>query len=145
VSALDRRRFVVLAAGALASTATGACATVAAVPVRPEGGQLRLPLRNHPGLDGPGGFLKVLPEGSELPVYVLSDGRGGWAALSPVCTHLGCVVDVQGPALVCPCHGSTYDRTGRVLRGPAERPLASYAVREDQGTLVIDLSARSAP
>jgi Rieske Fe-S protein len=145
VSALDRRRFVVLAAGALASTAASACASVAAVPLRPEGGQVRIALLNYPGLARPGGFLKVLPAGSGLPVYVLADGRGGWAALSPVCTHLGCVVDLQGAALVCPCHGSTYDRAGRVLQGPAERPLASYAVREDEGTLVIDLNARTTP
>jgi Rieske Fe-S protein len=65
-------------------------------------------------------------------------------ALSPVCTHQGCVVDVQGAALVCPCHGSTYDRRGQVVRGPAERPLTSYPVKEDPpGTLVIDLTAAS--
>ena len=140
MSALDRRRFVAITAGALSGVAAAACATVAAVPMPVEAGLLRVPLRNHPGLQGPGGFLKVLPQGSQMPVYVLADGAGGWAALSPVCTHLGCVVEVEGAALVCPCHGSTYDRSGRVLRGPAERGLARYPVREEaDGTLLIDL------
>jgi Rieske Fe-S protein len=141
MSPLDRRRFVALSAGAVSALATGACATVAAVPVAAEGGQLRIALRNHPGLAGPGGFLKVLPHGSELPIYVLADRAGGWSALSPVCTHLGCIVEVEGAVLVCPCHGSTYDRAGQVLRGPAERALARHPVREDPpGTLVIDLN-----
>ena len=137
--ALDRRRFVALTAGALSAAAT-ACATVAAVPMPVEAGRLRVALGNHPGLQGPGGFLKVLPQGSQMPVYVLADGAGGWAALSPVCTHLGCMVEVEGAALVCPCHGSTYDRTGQVLRGPAERALTRYPVREEpEGTRLIEL------
>lgn len=137
----DRRRFVVLAAGALWTVASAGCASVAAVRVPAQSGRLRLDLRDHPGLHGPGGYLKVLPEGRDLPVYVLSDGSGGWAALSPVCTHLGCVVDVQGPRLVCPCHGSMYDRTGRVVRGPAERSLTGFEVREEPpGTLLVDLN-----
>jgi Rieske Fe-S protein len=145
VSALDRRGFVTLAAGALATVAAGACATVAAVPVPVDAGRIRIALRNHPGLSGPGGFLKLQPAGRDLPVYVLADAEGGWAALSPVCTHQGCIVDVQGAALVCPCHGSTYDRRGEVLRGPAERALARYPVREEPaGTLVIELEG-SAP
>jgi Rieske Fe-S protein len=77
---------------------------------------------------------------------VLAGPQGGWVALSPVCTHQGCIVDVQGAALVCPCHGSTYDRQGRVVRGPAERALTSYPVREGPpGTLVIELDAAPAP
>jgi Rieske Fe-S protein len=140
-AAVDRRQFVALTAGALSAAAVAACATVAAVPMPVEGGQVRVPIRNHPGLDGPGGFLKVLPQGSQMPIYVLADGSGGWAALSPVCTHLGCVVEVEGAALVCPCHGSTYDRAGQVLEGPAERALTRYRVREEpEGTLLIELS-----
>ena len=42
MSALDRRRFVVLAAGALGGVAAGGCASVAAVTLRPEAGQLRV-------------------------------------------------------------------------------------------------------
>jgi len=43
---------------------------------------------------------------------------------------------------VCPCHGSTYDREGKVLRGPAEEALARYrtALTSD-GVIVVDLRA----
>ncbi|OSX75495.1 hypothetical protein BU14_0234s0022 [Porphyra umbilicalis] len=47
-------------------------------------------------------------------------------ALNAVCTHLGCVVPWV-PAenkFKCPCHGSQYDRNGKVIRGPAPLSLA---------------------
>ncbi len=51
-------------------------------------------------------------------------------ALSLVCTHLGCTATVTPRELVCPCHGSIFDRRGKVIKGPADRPLARYAVEE---------------
>jgi Rieske Fe-S protein len=102
---------------------------------------LRLLPRDHPGLDGAGGFLKVRPEGWETPVYVLRDDAGGYAALSPICTHLGCTVEVEGRTLVCPCHGSTYARSGEVVRGPAERALRRFPLSvADDGALLIDVT-----
>ncbi|BCO11641.1 Ubiquinol-cytochrome C reductase iron-sulfur subunit [Citrifermentans bremense] len=52
-------------------------------------------------------------------------------ALDLVCTHLGCTVNVTPTGLVCPCHGSRFDREGKVLEGPADRPLKRYAVEAD--------------
>jgi cytochrome b6-f complex iron-sulfur subunit len=52
-------------------------------------------------------------------------------ALSLVCTHLGCTVNVTPGNLVCPCHGSVFDRHGLVLQGPADRPLRRLPVVED--------------
>ncbi len=47
-----------------------------------------------------------------------------WLVVVGVCTHLGCVPnrDPEGGWL-CPCHGSKYDASGRVVRGPAPRNL----------------------
>jgi cytochrome b6-f complex iron-sulfur subunit len=59
-------------------------------------------------------------------------------ALDLVCTHLGCTVSVTPRELVCPCHGSVFDRRGNVLRGPADRPLARHAV-EIRGEQVVVL------
>ena len=141
---LDRRAFLGVAAGLTAAAALPGCASVAALPVVPRDGAVRLPLAEHPQLRAPGGHLRLrLPErGAEIYVLGLPDGE--FAALSPICTHLGCTVDIQGVRLVCPCHGSTYDRTGLVLQGPAERPLARYATRlTSDGVLTIDLRSRT--
>lgn len=137
---MDRRRFVDLALGMLAATALPGCASVVMTRVTPREGVVRLTLRDFPQLARPGGYLRILPEGFESAVYVLSLDGGGYAALSPICTHLGCTVEIAGAHLVCPCHGSTYDRAGRVLRGPASLPLRDFpAVATADGQLVVQL------
>lgn len=53
-----------------------------------------------------------------------------WLVVIGVCTHLGCIPLGQGGQNVgdfggwfCPCHGSHYDRSGRIRKGPAPRNL----------------------
>lgn len=58
-------------------------------------------------------------------------------ALSLVCTHLGCTVTVAAGELACPCHGSTFDRQGSVLKGPADRPLVRLQVAELDGRIEV--------
>ena len=134
---MDRREFVELSAVALAGAALPGCASFVATPVTPVNGEVRLQIRNYPQLEQPGGYLRIKPAGEETPLFVLAQDDGSFAVLSPICTHLGCTVNVDGAQLLCPCHGSTYDRTGRVLRGPAERPLRRYATAVEDGVLVI--------
>ncbi len=57
--------------------------------------------------------------------------RPEWLVVLGICTHLGCVPLGQRPAdqrgefggWFCPCHGSHYDTSGRIRRGPAPRNL----------------------
>jgi cytochrome b6-f complex iron-sulfur subunit len=53
-------------------------------------------------------------------------------ALNAVCTHLGCVVpwNKAENKFMCPCHGSQYNKDGKVVRGPAPLSLA-LAHREE--------------
>jgi cytochrome b6-f complex iron-sulfur subunit len=55
--------------------------------------------------------------------------KGELYALDLVCTHLGCTLAVTPAELTCPCHGSRFDRRGKVLEGPADQPLKRYGVR----------------
>jgi|SRR5688572_30057363 len=52
-------------------------------------------------------------------------------ALAPQCTHLGCAYHwvEQKQEFLCPCHTSTFSLDGRVLTGPAPRPLDRYEVK----------------
>ena len=61
-------------------------------------------------------------------------------ALSLVCTHLGCTVNVGDQQLSCPCHGSLFDRRGNVLKGPADRPLRRLKTAQ-RGDLIEVLTA----
>ncbi len=62
---------------------------------------------------------------------------GGVSALSLVCTHLGCTVMVTDNDFSCPCHGSRFDRQGRVLQGPARTPLRRMEADEHNGVITV--------
>jgi ubiquinol-cytochrome c reductase iron-sulfur subunit len=113
-------------------------------------------------------FLTAFPEGADkrelaAPVVVirlpvgeieLDEDRRTWApegimAFSKICTHAGCAISLYRaplfpaqapePALVCPCHYSTFDvrRGGVVIFGPAGRDLPQLPLRIDEaGNLV---------
>jgi len=70
---------------------------------------------------GEGKILQI--EGERLAVY--RDPTGAVIKLSPICTHLGCLVNWNDAEDTwdCPCHGSRFHPTGEVLSGPAEAPL----------------------
>ena len=65
-----------------------------------------------------------------------------WLICIGVCTHLGCVPlanagDYSG--FFCPCHGSHYDTSGRIRRGPAPYNLEvpTYSFMEEEGKVLI--------
>ena len=52
----------------------------------------------------------------------VKEGHDQWLVLIGICTHLGCIpLAHQGEydGFFCPCHGSQYDSSGRIRRGPA--------------------------
>ncbi len=55
------------------------------------------------------------------------ENTGEWLIMQGVCTHLGCVPLGDGAGdfggWFCPCHGSHYDTSGRIRRGPAPENL----------------------
>ncbi len=77
----------------------------------------------------------------EAGLFVVRDNVG-LAAMSAVCTHLGCNVRTEvGGGYICPCHGSRYDGQGRVVSGPAPLPLVWVKlVRDRKGNLIADLA-----
>jgi menaquinol-cytochrome c reductase iron-sulfur subunit len=58
---------------------------------------------------------------------------------APNCTHLACAYhwDAQQGNFVCPCHASVFSVDGKVLSGPAPRPLDRYVSRVESGKLFI--------
>jgi menaquinol-cytochrome c reductase iron-sulfur subunit len=59
---------------------------------------------------------------------------------SPVCTHLGCRYDWEPNSgrFLCPCHGSLFGLDGKVLAGPAPRPLDTLPVKIENGELFVE-------
>ncbi len=60
-------------------------------------------------------------------------------AFVPQCTHLGCAYHWDDPShtFVCPCHTSVFSIDGKVLGGPAPRPLDRYMTKIQDGKLEI--------
>ncbi len=63
----------------------------------------------------------------------------GYSALKLVCTHNHCDLNANKERLVCPCHGSEFDKAGKVLTGPANTNLVRYEVKEESGNITIYL------
>ncbi len=71
--------------------------------------------------NGEGAVLVV--EGKKVAVYKSANGKID--KLSPVCKHLGCIVDFNQKEKTwdCPCHGSRYKTDGTVFQGPSKKNL----------------------
>jgi Rieske Fe-S protein len=87
----------------------------------------RVPRLTGPALEDtdivPGDGAVVRVAGHSCAVH--RDESGRLHAVSASCTHLGCVVAFNRAeqAWECPCHGSRFAPDGRILQGPAVRPL----------------------
>lgn len=68
-------------------------------------------------------------------VAAYRDEEGHVTLLSPVCTHLRCIVrwNAAEKTWDCPCHGSRFKATGEVIAGPAEEDLRKISVTEKAG------------
>ncbi len=60
----------------------------------------------------------------------------GVLAIYKVCTHLGCLYDWKPTEglFICPCHGSTFQKNGVYVRGPAPRNLDRFQVQIKDGS-----------
>jgi Rieske Fe-S protein len=72
---------------------------------------------------------------SGYPNVLLKKSDGTLVALSMLCTHAccECTYEASSNLIYCPCHGSIFDTTGKVLRGPAGTPLPSIQLTVDAG------------
>lgn len=80
-----------------------------------------------------------VPEGQLLGAtagdrkVLVANVAGEYLAVGDVCPHASCLLSdgwLEGEAVECGCHGSMFSmRTGAVIQGPAETPVALYLVR----------------
>jgi len=75
---------------------------------------------DYPELSSVGGQVQI------GKVNVSRTGQSKFLALSTICTHKKCDVDATGNGFECPCHGSTFSKSGKVLSGPATKNLKSF-------------------
>lgn len=82
----------------------------------------------------------VLVESIAGVFLVSRTSDAAFSAIDAVCSHQSCTVTkADGMTYECPCHGSRYDRNGRVLRGPAMAALRQYPTTFVSGVVTIVL------
>jgi cytochrome b6-f complex iron-sulfur subunit len=85
---------------------------------------------------------------AEHRLIVFRDKQGYFYALSAVCTHLGCIVEWKEAGIpghpegviACPCHGSIFNKTGDVIRGPAPRSLDRFKLYLEEDRVIVDMA-----
>ena len=83
------------------------------------------------------GSVTAFPRGH---FYLACLEDGGFLALYRKCTHLGCTlpwVDVE-KRFICPCHASTFDIRGNVLKSPASRAMDLFMVRIENNRVRVE-------
>ena len=74
------------------------------------------------------------------PVTVVPNGNNGQiSAVNPTCTHKGCQVEWKkaNGKFLCPCHGSEFAATGKVLKGPAKKDLPIYQTQVSGNNILV--------
>jgi menaquinol-cytochrome c reductase iron-sulfur subunit len=104
-----------------------------------------------------GDVAKMVPESPVEMVFrrnrtdgwrILSEKSTAWAvkldngeiiAFAPQCTHLGCAYHWDDPKkqFLCPCHTSVFSIDGKVVSGPAPRPLDRYDAKVQNNKLLL--------
>ncbi len=86
----------------------------------------------------PDGLKAVNVNGKPI---LLANLDGNFYAIGNICTHMGCPLSkgtIKGENIECECHGSTFAlKTGKVVRGPAEKPEPKYEVKVENDQVLI--------
>ncbi len=145
---MNRREFMTWAGAGLLATslpvALAACNS--AVTSKPASSELPNPAAAADGALRPIASLTDLKPG--IPFEGKLDGKPfaisgdptkpqSIVAVNPTCTHNGCITpwNAQSKQFVCPCHGASFDDSGKVLQGPADKALASYSIEVKDGKI----------
>jgi nitrite reductase/ring-hydroxylating ferredoxin subunit len=95
------------------------CGAGLVVELAPDGRTLRIPISSIAARSP----TIVRPRGESFDLAVSGSTEIGFTVLLLRCTHADNPVSYSGGNFECPLHGSRFDATGKVTRGPAGRPL----------------------
>jgi cytochrome b6-f complex iron-sulfur subunit len=82
----------------------------------------------------------VLLETSSAKLLVAHVAQDTFNAMTAICTHEACTVErYQSGTFTCPCHGSQYNTSGAVVKGPAPTSLRRFNTSFTNNVLTINL------
>jgi cytochrome b6-f complex iron-sulfur subunit len=99
-------------------------------------GALTVNIAANSPLASAGGMALVSSTAGQF--LVTRTGATSFVAVTAQCTHEACVVsNATASSYVCPCHGSEFDTSGRVVVGPASVPLRQFQTQFSNNVLTI--------
>jgi menaquinol-cytochrome c reductase iron-sulfur subunit len=86
-------------------------------------------------------------ETEKKTAWVVKEPNNQIVAFGAQCTHLACAYhwEMESGKFMCPCHGSAFAIDGKVLDGPAPRPLDRYVTKIENNRLQIGELRQSNP
>jgi Rieske Fe-S protein len=139
---MERRAFIknscsfcLAASLALIAGTLESCASFPVVEAERRGSKLRVPLQAF----GKSDLLLVSAKGLLYDIGIRRHGDGTYTALLLRCTHASNELLPGGGGFSCPAHGSRFGLDGRVLRGPASRPLTHFPAKADGSSVIITI------
>ncbi len=78
-----------------------------------------------------------LRETKVFDLWVIKHSPTEATVYSPICPHLSCRYAWEKNQFNCPCHGSLFDVNGKVVGGPAPRPLDTLPYKIEGGELYV--------
>jgi Rieske Fe-S protein len=105
-------------------------------------GKLVLTFEQFPALRSPGGVVSGTPKGYGKLLFVFALEDGSYQGVDSICTHQQCTVGFntgQG-RLLCPCHGSAFDKRGQVLNPPATKKLKTFPAAADATGVTVQIA-----
>lgn len=134
---MERRTFLGLTAASAASAALPACRSESPPSPPAASGSFRQV----------GTLSQLAQNGDRLdtqvgtaPITLLKNpDSGDLMAVSRICPHAGCTVEWRNETALfaCPCHNSLFSPAGEVVQGPANRALATYPVKIEGETILV--------
>jgi cytochrome b6-f complex iron-sulfur subunit len=106
--------------------------------VKKSGDDLVVKLVENPDLAAVGGHVSITDD-----IMLIRMDESKFLAVSTICRHKGCTVELEGDKFVCPCHGSEYTLQGKVTQGPSKDNLKTFETTFDSkaGTITVKIPA----
>lgn len=142
---MDRRKFIkqcCIGAGIAAiSPSLIGCAPIHYANVTVESGKITIPKSEFTFTKGETvkhrKFVLVQPKSFNFPICLYQINETDYSASLLKCTHRACELNVGGSSFTCPCHGSEFSVTGKLITGPAETDLQKFKLSTDDQNIYL--------
>lgn len=144
---MDRRKFIensciACLALAVGGVALSSCSNMKTVNSFADNGYLLVDKSEFIDTQTKEEYTSIIVTSNSLksPLILFKTGADSYDAVSLECTHKKVKLDLVGDKLECSAHGSVFDKSGKVIKGPAKTDLHRYSVDKTMSTIKIQLS-----